>query len=67
MRTSESMAADYKRLDRERKDWSASRYASFDCQKCGRQRVLECQNGKHWCEKCYWVVEDKEYFTPEWT
>ena len=41
--------------------WSLGDYISSDCENCGRQRVCKCPNGKHRCEKCNWVPEDKAY------
>ncbi len=57
---------DYTDEDRERGEWATLRYADFDCPNCERRRVEVCANGKHWCEKCDWVIEDKGYFCPDW-
>ncbi len=56
----------YDQEDREKAKWASEEYVSDDCPKCGRRRLEKCANGKHWCEKCNWVVEDKEYFAPNW-
>lgn len=29
-------------------------YAGYECENCGRQRVLAYANGRHICEKCNW-------------
>ena len=52
--------------EEEQKEWAPTGYASMDCPNCGRHRVEKCENGKHWCEKCNWVIEDKKYFAPSW-
>lgn len=46
--------------------WSSAGYLDCDCPNCGRSRVERCANGKSWCEKCNWVIEDECYFIPEW-
>lgn len=52
--------------EREKSNWAPLKYVNWKCPNCGRLRVEICANGKHWCEKCNWVVEDKEYFNSEW-
>ncbi|TMP20846.1 hypothetical protein [Pseudoalteromonas ruthenica] len=47
-------------------EWAQISYADENCPKCGRQRLEKCANGKHWCEKCNWVVEDGKFFRPGW-
>lgn len=46
--------------------WANVKYIAVACPKCGRQRVELCANGKHWCEKCNWVIQDHKYFNPNW-
>ena len=41
--------------------WALGDYEPYDCANCGRQRVCKCPNGKHRCEKCNWVPEDRAY------
>jgi len=36
-------------------------YVRDKCVNCGRFRVMKCQDGKHYCEKCWWCLEDKTY------
>ena len=58
---------DYQKEEaREHKKWACVDYIEFNCPHCGRLRVEKCVNGKHWCEKCNWVIEDRKYFIPEW-
>jgi len=45
----------------ERAAWSLGDYSGTPCENCGRQRVCKCPNGKHRCEKCNWVPEDRAY------
>ena len=56
----------YEQEDKEKAEWASQGYVAEDCPNCGRQRLEKCANGKHWCEKCNWIVEDKEYFKPDW-
>lgn len=35
-------------------------YTNQNCTNCGRERVMLGNDGKHRCEKCYWVQEDNE-------
>lgn len=44
-------------------EWDLGEYRNPDngCPNCGRFRVCICPNGKHRCEKCNWVLEDKGY------
>ena len=57
---------DYEDEDQEKAEWENLKYVSKDCPKCGRQRFELCVNQKHWCEKCFLVVEDAKYFKPDW-
>lgn len=43
------------------RDWKQGNYINKPCPKCKRIRVRKCENGKHICEKCSWVIEDKVY------
>lgn len=36
-------------------------YVEVTCPNCKRMRLCECDNGKHRCEKCNWIPEDKTY------
>lgn len=40
-------------------------YLSIKCPKCGRIRVEHWSCGKDICEKCYWCMQDKKYYTYE--
>ena len=42
-------------------DWDLGEYVEIPCPNCNRMRLCECDNGKHRCEKCNWVPEDKAY------
>ena len=57
---------DYEQEDKEKEEWGSSEYSKNPCPKCARQRLMRCDNKKHWCEKCYWVPEDNNYFKPDW-
>ncbi len=56
----------YEQEEKEKAEWENLKYVATLCPKCGRQRVELCRNKKHWCEKCNWVIEDQNYFQPEW-
>jgi hypothetical protein len=45
--------------EREREEWRLGDYDNMGtgCPNCGRQRLCLCNNGKHRCEKCNYVVE----------
>lgn len=43
--------------------WRMGDYTGEDCEKCGRQRVCRCTNGKRRCEKCNWCPEEQRYET----
>lgn len=60
------MDFNYEQEEEEKKSWQSLRYVDLSCPNCGRFRLEECANKKHWCEKCNWVVEDNEYFRPAW-
>lgn len=51
--------AEQKEID----DWWMGDYENpkGGCPNCGRSRICKCTNGKHRCEKCNWVIEDKKY------
>ena len=44
-----------------REGYRASDYTGDPCNNCGRNRVMNCVNGKHVCEKCGWDNIAKEY------
>jgi hypothetical protein len=48
-----------------RMQWNGD-YNGEDCEKCGRERVLLCNNGKRRCEKCNWCPETQRYEMPPW-
>ena len=33
-------------------------YTGDKCKNCGRNRVMNCVNGRHVCEKCNWDAAD---------
>jgi len=39
----------------------ASDYTGLKCKNCGRNRVMNCANGKKVCEKCGWDNVAGEY------
>jgi len=45
----------------ERAEWALGDYIGEPCPNCNRLRLCKCDNGKHRCEKCNWVPEDKTY------
>ena len=45
----------------EEMDKWAGNYDGTDCPKCGRERVLECNNGKRRWEKCNWDPDANTY------
>lgn len=42
---------------------ATNHYTGEPCPNCGRNRLMLCNNGKTRCEKCNWIVDDKEYCT----
>lgn len=42
-------------------EWALGDYVEIPCPNCNRLRLCECDNGKHRCEKCNWIPEDKTY------
>ena len=36
-------------------------YTGEPCKNCGRNRVMNCHNGRHICEKCGWDADRNEY------
>ncbi len=49
--------AERKRLARFR----APDYTGEKCKNCGRNRVMNCINGRHICEKCHWDADSNCY------
>jgi uncharacterized OB-fold protein len=48
--------------ERERRaGYRAKDYTGEKCENCGRVRVMNCDNGKHVCEKCAWNADTHEY------
>ena len=60
MSLSGEMQKDYRLQDKRQLDWVGD-YTKDECTKCGRFRVLLCNNGKHRCEKCGWCPEEDKY------
>ena len=56
----------HKSEEKEKAEWAGIEYVNQACPSCGRHRVEICQNKKHICEKCNWVIEDSKYFYPVW-
>jgi len=59
---------DWDEIDREylerqakRAAYRSSNYTGVDCKKCGRNRVMNCADGRHVCEKCGWDNDKNEY------
>ena len=46
----------YGKEDVERAEWALGEYISTPCPNCSRIRLCKCDNGKHRCEKCNWVL-----------
>ena len=44
-----------------RDGYRAADYTGTACENCGRHRVMNCQNGRHVCEKCGWDADQHEY------
>lgn len=44
-----------------RDGYRAFDYTGEPCNNCGRNRVMNCANGKHVCEKCHWDNDLNEY------
>jgi ribosomal protein L37AE/L43A len=42
-------------------EWELMDYVAEPCPNCGRERLCECENGMHRCEKCNWCPELGEY------
>ncbi len=57
----EDMQKEDERLDKLREDYSSYTYTGDDCVKCGRNRVLKCNNGSRVCEKCEWDQDKNDY------
>jgi predicted RNA-binding Zn-ribbon protein involved in translation (DUF1610 family) len=58
---SQSIAAQEVEDEALRAQWALGDYEDYSCPNCGRQRVCKCPNGKHRCEKCNWVPEDRAF------
>ncbi len=44
-----------------RDGYRAADYTGKPCANCGRNRVMNCANGKHVCEKCGWDADENNY------
>jgi ribosomal protein L37AE/L43A len=44
-----------------RDGYRAFDYTGKTCNHCGRNRVMNCANGKHVCEKCNWDNDTNQY------
>ena len=42
-------------------EWLMGDYTGERCEKCKRERVRICENGKRRCDKCNWCPEDRIY------
>ncbi|NIP56157.1 MAG: hypothetical protein GWO26_30050 [Phycisphaerae bacterium] len=52
----------FNREEEDRDRWEvAGDYNGEKCPKCGRERVLLCNDKKRRCEKCRWCIEDEIY------
>lgn len=55
----------YDKAQRERDEWLdgfyATDYTGNKCENCGRNRVINCVNGRHVCEKCGWDADQHNY------
>ncbi len=50
------------RAERElRAGFRAPDYTGDKCKNCGRNRVMNCVNGRHVCEKCNWDADRNDY------
>ena len=52
---------DEERYERLYDEYSAEEYTGKSCKKCGRYRVLKCNNGKHICEKCAYDQNENSF------
>ena len=55
------LEAEQKEEDALRAQWALGDYIAGSCINCGRERVCVCPNGKHRCEKCNYVPEDRAF------
>ena len=61
MRITEAMDAEYEAERKKREGFRAFDYTGNACKNCGRNRVMNCANGRHICEKCGWDADKNEY------
>lgn len=57
----EQWDADDKAEREKREGFRAPDYTGENCKNCGRNRVMNCVNGRHVCEKCGWDADKNEY------
>jgi hypothetical protein len=57
--------ADMEAERKKREGFRAPDYTGERCKNCRRNRVMNCVNGKHVCEKCGWDADANEY--SEWS
>jgi hypothetical protein len=60
MSFADDIEEEMKREDAYRAEWRLGEYTG-KCEKCRRERLCICENGKHRCEKCNWCPEDSIY------
>lgn len=53
--------ADWEAERKTREGFRAPDYTGNKCKNCGRNRVMNCVNGRHVCEKCGWDADRNEY------
>lgn len=62
-----SLGDDLAREQEERSQWlevqraKCGDYTGEDCPNCGRERIMRGADGKRYCEKCAWCIEDGKY------
>jgi len=57
----EQYDADMQAEQKHREGFRAADYTGVKCNNCGRNRVMNCVNGKKVCEKCGWDNVAMEY------
>lgn len=57
----EASDAEYAANRLRREGYRSLDYTGKPCKKCQRNRVMNCRNGMHVCEKCGWDNDRDEY------
>ena len=57
----EQMGADDEAERKTREGFRSFDYTGEPCKNCGRNRVMNCHNGRHICEKCGWDADRNDY------